>query len=117
MLHRIDPHGWASTCYSGQELPAAPNRPVAVVAAKYLDCFDYFKRSFGIAIALTFALLVEGTMKVNSIAVQASQHQPEKQPPAKAARELLSTQSDMADQPFGKLVSMLARGEEIPSGG
>jgi hypothetical protein len=58
---------------------------------------------------------MEETMKANPIAAQASQHQPEKQPPARAARELLSIQSEVADQPFGKLVSMFARGEQAPS--
>jgi hypothetical protein len=33
--------------------------------------------------------------------------------PAKAARELLQSRPDLAEQPFGQLVSKLARGEEI----
>jgi len=35
-------------------------------------------------------------------------------PPAKAARDLLQTRSELADQPFGKLVELFARGQTIP---
>ena len=35
-------------------------------------------------------------------------------PPAKAARNLLETRSDLANQPFGKLVELFARGQAIP---
>jgi hypothetical protein len=34
--------------------------------------------------------------------------------PARAARELLDTRSDLADQPFGRLVSAFARGQTVP---
>ncbi len=34
---------------------------------------------------------------------------------AQAARELLQSRPDLANQPFGQIVSKLARGEEIPS--
>jgi hypothetical protein len=34
--------------------------------------------------------------------------------PAKAARDLLNTRPDLAEQPFGKLVAALARGQAIP---
>lgn len=37
-----------------------------------------------------------------------------KMPPAKAARELLATREDLAQQPFGRLVSKIARGQDIP---
>jgi hypothetical protein len=37
------------------------------------------------------------------------------QSPAQQARDLLPTRDDLADQPFGKLVSMFAQGESIPS--
>jgi hypothetical protein len=37
------------------------------------------------------------------------------QSPAQQARDLLPTRDGLADQPFGKLVSMFARGEAIPS--
>jgi hypothetical protein len=33
--------------------------------------------------------------------------------PAKAARDLLQSRSDLANQPFGQIVSKLARGEDI----
>jgi hypothetical protein len=36
--------------------------------------------------------------------------------PAQQARDLLPTGEDLTDQPFGKLVSMFARGEPIPPG-
>ena len=35
------------------------------------------------------------------------------QSPAKAARELLANRPDLADKPFGQIVSKIARGEEI----
>jgi hypothetical protein len=38
-------------------------------------------------------------------------------PPAKAARNLLETRSDLANQPFGKLVELFARGQPIPPQG
>ena len=38
-------------------------------------------------------------------------------PPAKAARDFLGTRQDLSDQPFGKLVSALARGQTIPPQG
>ena len=37
-----------------------------------------------------------------------------KQPPAQAARDLLNTRTDLADQPFGKLVSLFARKLDVP---
>ena len=56
-------------------------------------------------------------MKINPIASQAVTHPKPHlhQPPAKAARELLQSRVDLSDQPFGKLVSMIAKGEEIPA--
>ena len=33
--------------------------------------------------------------------------------PAKMARELLESRPNLADQPFGRIVSKLARGEEV----
>jgi hypothetical protein len=36
-------------------------------------------------------------------------------PPAQAAREALSAQSELAGLPFGKLVSAIARGLPLPS--
>ena len=41
-------------------------------------------------------------------------NQNQKQPPAQAARDLLQTRSDLTSEPFGKLVSLFARGQEIP---
>lgn len=38
-----------------------------------------------------------------------------KQPPAQAARAAIAAQSDLSDQPFGKLVSALARGLPLTS--
>ena len=43
--------------------------------------------------------------------------QPPHTPPAKAARDVLGTRPDLSDQPFGKLVSALARGQTIPPQG
>jgi hypothetical protein len=42
-------------------------------------------------------------------------NQGQKQPPAQAARDLLQSRSDLASEQFGKLVSLFARGQEIPS--
>jgi hypothetical protein len=36
------------------------------------------------------------------------------QPPAQAARDLLQTRDDLSEQPFGKLVSLFARGQTVP---
>jgi hypothetical protein len=41
-------------------------------------------------------------------------NQSQKQPPAQAARDLLQSRVDLASEPFGKLVSLFARGEQIP---
>jgi hypothetical protein len=35
-------------------------------------------------------------------------------PPAQAARDLLQTRDDLGEQPFGKLVSLFARGQTVP---
>jgi hypothetical protein len=35
--------------------------------------------------------------------------------PAKVAREMLASREDLAQQPFGRLVSRIARGQEIPA--
>ena len=43
--------------------------------------------------------------------------QPLHTPPAKAARDVLGTRPDLSEQPFGKLVSALARGQTIPPQG
>lgn len=56
-------------------------------------------------------------MKVNPVSAHAIPHPQEKQPPAKAARDLLSTATDLPEQPFGQLVSTFARGEDVPLGG
>jgi hypothetical protein len=39
----------------------------------------------------------------------------DRQPPAQAAQAAIAAQSDLADQPFGKLVSDFARGIPLPS--
>jgi hypothetical protein len=38
-----------------------------------------------------------------------------KQSPAKMVREQLATRTDLTDQPFGNLVSLIARGLELPA--
>jgi len=50
-------------------------------------------------------------MKVNPTTTPAASHAHNS--PAKAARELLQKRPDLANQPFGQIVSKLARGEEI----
>jgi hypothetical protein len=50
-----------------------------------------------------------------SISSSAVTNQNQKQPPAQAARDLLQTRSDLTSEPFGKLVSLFARGQDIPS--
>jgi len=52
-------------------------------------------------------------MKINPHAAQVAQSTSPKQPPAQAARDLIKTQPDLADQSFGALVSRIARGETI----
>jgi hypothetical protein len=47
-------------------------------------------------------------MKITTTTVPHTHHSP-----AKAARELLASRADLAGQPFGQIVSKLARGEEI----
>ena len=36
-------------------------------------------------------------------------------PPAKAALDALETRPDLKDRPFGELVSLFARGKELPA--
>jgi hypothetical protein len=55
-------------------------------------------------------------MHISSMPSAANHAQQNRQSPAQEARNLLTTRDDLADQPFGKLVSMFARGEPIPSG-
>jgi hypothetical protein len=55
----------------------------------------------------------EIAMKINRHAAQIAQSTLPKQPPAQAARDLIKTQPDLADQSFGALVSRIARGETI----
>ena len=50
-------------------------------------------------------------MKINPTTTPAIPHAHNS--PAKAARELLKSRPDLANQPFGQIVSKLARGEEI----
>ena len=38
-----------------------------------------------------------------------------KQPPAQAARDAIAPQPDLGNQPFGRLVSLFARGLPIPT--
>ena len=53
-------------------------------------------------------------MKVSSTVAHAAHHAQAKQPPAKAAKELLALNPDLIGEPFGQLVSKLARGELPP---
>jgi hypothetical protein len=53
-------------------------------------------------------------VKINPHAAQIAQAASPKQPPAQAARELINSQPELADQSFGRLVSRIARGETIP---
>ena len=52
---------------------------------------------------------------VTSIPANAVTNQAHKQPPAQAARDLLQSRTDLSSEPFGKLVSLFARGQDIPS--
>lgn len=54
-------------------------------------------------------------MKINAHAAQIAQSTLPKQSPAQAARDLIKTQPDLANQSFGALVSRIARGETISS--
>ena len=54
-------------------------------------------------------------MKINPHAAQIAQSTLPKQPSAQAARDLIKTQPDLANQSFGALVSRIARGESISS--
>jgi hypothetical protein len=58
------------------------------------------------------AMHVVATTSMPSNAVANQDH---KQSPAKAARDLLQSRADLAGEPFGKLVSLFARGQDIPS--
>ena len=49
-----------------------------------------------------------------SIPANAVTNQAHKQPPAQAARDLLESRSDLANEPFGQLVSLFARGQDVP---
>ncbi len=50
-------------------------------------------------------------MNINPTTTPASPHAHHS--PAKAARELLQSRPDLENEPFGQIVSKLARGEEI----
>jgi hypothetical protein len=50
----------------------------------------------------------------SSIPANAVTNQPHNQPPAQAARDLLQSRTDLSSEPFGKLVSLFARGQDIP---
>jgi hypothetical protein len=50
----------------------------------------------------------------NSIHPNALTNQNQRQPPAKAARELLQSRPDLVSEPFGKLVSLFAQGQPVP---
>ena len=49
-----------------------------------------------------------------SIPANAVTNQAHKQPPAQAARDLLQSRTDLASEPFGQLVSLFARGQDVP---
>jgi hypothetical protein len=49
-----------------------------------------------------------------SIPVNTVTNQAHKQPPAQAARDLLQSRTDLASEPFGQLVSLFARGQDVP---
>ena len=68
----------------------------------------------GISVAYALAQPWSRVMKINPAASQVASGAQAKTPPAQAARELLSTQTDLPKQPFGKLVSQIAKGEETP---
>lgn len=54
-------------------------------------------------------------MQVNSPAQSAvHRHEPD-QSPAKAARSALEDRQDLQDHPFGRLVSLIARGQPLPA--
>jgi len=54
-------------------------------------------------------------MNIHSAVSGAIANAPRKQPPAQAARAAVTEQPDLANQPFGKLVSDFARGIPLPS--
>ncbi len=54
-------------------------------------------------------------MKINPVSASALHRPAPHEPPAKAARAALATRPDLADQPFGRLVSLFAQGEPLPS--
>ena len=54
-------------------------------------------------------------MKINPVSASALHRAAPHEPPAKAARAALESRPDLADQPFGRLVSLFARGEPLPS--
>jgi hypothetical protein len=54
-------------------------------------------------------------MKINPVSASALHRPTPHEPPAKAARTALASRPDLADQPFGRLVSLFAKGEPLPS--
>jgi hypothetical protein len=53
-------------------------------------------------------------MQINSSAQSAVHRHEPNLSPAKAARSALENRSDLEDQPFGRLVSLIARGKPLP---
>jgi hypothetical protein len=58
---------------------------------------------------------MEDRMQIHPAVSAAVLNSTNKQPPAQAARAAVSGQPDLADQPFGKLVSDFARGIPLPA--
>ena len=54
---------------------------------------------------------IASTTSIPANTVTSQHHQ---QPPAQAARDLLESRANLANEPFGKLVSLFARGWDIP---
>lgn len=54
-------------------------------------------------------------MQISSVAASVVNQQQSHQPPAQAARSALENRPDLQNQPFGHLVSLIARGQPLPA--
>jgi hypothetical protein len=54
---------------------------------------------------------IASTTSIPANTVTSQHHQ---QPPAQAARDLLESRANLANEPFGELVSLFARGQDVP---
>src|SRR5690348_4576231 len=85
-----------------------------LLAVRSIAAVEYAKGQTGTEIAVQSALK-EDRMKIHPAASAAISGSTPKQPPAQVGRDAIASQPDLGNQPFGKLVSLVARGLPLPT--